>query len=64
MSIGHKAMMTAGKVMALTGLDFLTKPEILKKMREEWLKKTEGKPYRSPLPPDLEPPVKPKSVEK
>ncbi len=60
MSIGHKAMITAAKVMAATGLDFLTHPEIIKKMREEWVEKKKGKEYRSPLPADLKPPVKPK----
>ena len=60
MSIGYKAMLTAAKVMAATGLDFFTHPEIIKKMREEWVKKKGGKEYKSPLPPDLKPPVKPK----
>lgn len=62
MSIGHKSMITAAKVMALTGVDFLLKPELIKKMREEWTKKKKGKEYKSPLPPDLKPPVKSQSV--
>ncbi|HDJ24070.1 MAG TPA: amidohydrolase [Candidatus Aminicenantes bacterium] len=64
MTIGHKAMLTASKVMALTAVDFFTNPEILKKMKEEWVKKTAGKPYKSPLPSDLKPPIKPRPVEK
>lgn len=60
MSIGHKAMQTAAKVMAASGLDFLTHPEIIQKMREEWRDRKNGREYKSPLPPDLKPPVKPK----
>jgi aminobenzoyl-glutamate utilization protein B len=58
MSIGHKAMITAAKVMAASGLDFLAHPEIMQKMRKEWEEKKKGKEYKSPLPPDLKPPVK------
>ncbi len=60
MSIGHKAMITAAKVMAASGLDFLESPEIIEKMRQEWKEKKKGKEYKSPLPPDLKPPVKPR----
>lgn len=60
MSIGHKAMITAAKVMTATGIDFLNNPEIIKKMRDEWMKAKKGKEYSSPLPPGLKPPVKPK----
>jgi aminobenzoyl-glutamate utilization protein B len=62
-SIAHKCLLTAAKVMAATGVDFLTKPEIIQKMREEWTKKKKGKEYKSPLPPGLKPPVKPKPKE-
>jgi len=60
MSIGHKAMITAAKVMAASGLDFFDNPEIIKRMREEWTEKKKGKEYKNPLPPGLKPPVKPK----
>jgi aminobenzoyl-glutamate utilization protein B len=60
MSIGHKAVLTAAKVMAASGIDFLTHPEIIKKMREEWINRKEGREYKSPLPLDLKPPIKPK----
>jgi len=60
MSIGLKCMLTAAKVMAASGLDMLTHPEIIQKMRKEWKEKKKGKEYKSPLPPDLKPPVKPK----
>lgn len=60
MSIGHKAMLTAAKVMAATGIDFFAHPEIIKKMREEWMGRKKGKEYKSPLPANLKPPIKPK----
>jgi aminobenzoyl-glutamate utilization protein B len=59
-SIGHKCLMTAAKVMALTGIDLLTKPELVQKMRAEWTEKKKGKEYKSPLSADLKPPLKPK----
>jgi len=61
MSIGHKSMLTAAKVMAAAGLDLLTHPEQIKKMRADWERATAGKPYRSPIPPDMQPPIKPES---
>ena len=63
MSIGHKAMITAAKVMAASGLDFIDRPEIIEKMREEWMKTKKGREYKSPLPPDIRPPLKPKKDE-
>jgi len=58
MSIGHKCLITAAKVMAGAGVDLLTKPELIIKMKEEWLEKKKGREYKSPLPPDLKPPIK------
>jgi aminobenzoyl-glutamate utilization protein B len=60
MSIGHKCVLTAAKVMAASGIDFLTHPEMIEKMRSEWSEKKKGKEYKSPLPADLKPPIKPK----
>jgi len=58
MSIGHKAMLTAAKVMAATGVDFFMHPEIVQEMRREWMERKQGREYESPLAPDLKPPVK------
>lgn len=58
MSIGHKCMLTAAKVMAASGLDFLTHSELIVKMKDEWTKRKKNREYQSPLPPDLKPPVK------
>ncbi len=52
MSIGHKCLLTASKVMVATGLDFLVNPELIQKMRKEWMEKKKGREYKSPLPPD------------
>lgn len=60
MSIGHKCLITAAKVMAGTGIDFLTNPDLIKRMQEELTEKKKGREYKSPLPPDLKPPVKEK----
>jgi aminobenzoyl-glutamate utilization protein B len=47
MSIGRKAGLHASHVLAATGLDLLTKPELLKAVRAEFDKRTGGKPYKS-----------------
>jgi len=64
MSIGHKCLAVAAKVMAASCLDFLAEPEVIKKMREEWTVRKKGREYKSPLPPDLEPRVVPRKEEK
>ncbi len=55
--IGHKSLIFASKVIAASALDLLTKPELLKKAKEEQTKRTMGKTYRSPLPVDAKPPL-------
>jgi aminobenzoyl-glutamate utilization protein B len=64
MSIGHKCLAVAAKVMAASGLDFLTQPETIRKMREEWTARKKGREYKSPLPADLKPRVLPRKEEK
>jgi aminobenzoyl-glutamate utilization protein B len=63
MSIGHKCLATAAKVMAASCLDFLSRPETIDKMREEWTDRKKGREYQSPLPADLKPRVVPKKEE-
>jgi aminobenzoyl-glutamate utilization protein B len=60
-SIAHKGMLVASKTLAATVLDLMLQPDLLAQVRAEWARKTEGKPYRSPLPPDARPPVVPES---
>lgn len=47
----------AAKVLALTGVDLLTNPELLAQARAFHLEKTGGKPYVSPVPADQGPPL-------
>ncbi len=56
-SIAHKSTIFASKVMAATVIDLLMKPELLKAAREDWETRMEGLTYKSPLPPDLKPPL-------
>ena len=58
MSIGHKCLAVAAKVMAASCLDFLAQPETIQKMREEWTARKKGREYKSPLPADLSAPAK------
>jgi aminobenzoyl-glutamate utilization protein B len=47
----------AAKVLALTGVDLLTRPDLLERARAFFLEKTAGRPYESPVPADQEPPL-------
>jgi aminobenzoyl-glutamate utilization protein B len=56
-SIGQKSSVFASKIMAATVIDLLTKPVLLKKAKEELKNRMSGFVYKSPLPPDLKPPL-------
>jgi aminobenzoyl-glutamate utilization protein B len=56
-SIGHKGLIFASKVIAVSGLDLLTRPEQLKRVRDEWEERLAGKVYKPPIPADLKPPL-------
>ena len=56
MSIGHKGMLHAAKIMALTAAEIYANPEHLKPIKVEFQRHTEGKPYTSPIPDELIPP--------
>ena len=49
-SIGFKGAVTASKVLALTGIDLLTDPELLEQAKADFDKRTEGFTYKSPIP--------------
>lgn len=49
-SIGFKGMLLAAKVLALTGLELLTRPDRLAEARAEFERRKNGRPYVSPLP--------------
>jgi aminobenzoyl-glutamate utilization protein B len=57
MSIGHKSLIFASKVIAASGLDLLTKPDLLRMVREEWKEQLGGRVYKPPIPVDLKPPL-------
>ncbi len=57
MSIGHKGMIFAAKVLALSGFELFTNPELISKAKEEFKAKIEKTPYTSPLPDDWKPPI-------
>lgn len=46
----HNGMLTAAKVLALTGIALYEQPETLREARTEWEKKRKGKPYHDPAP--------------
>jgi aminobenzoyl-glutamate utilization protein B len=63
MSIGHKGMMHAAKIMAVAALDLYADPKHLVEIRKEFDKATGGKKYQCPLPDNFKPPrYEPESV--
>ncbi len=56
-SIAHKSSLFAAKVMATTAMDLLTQPEALAQVKADWETRMQGLSYKSPLPPDLAPPL-------
>lgn len=56
-NVGLKGMLMAAKVMALTALDLMLQPDILKVAFEEFEKKTGGKKYATPLPEGIMPQI-------
>jgi aminobenzoyl-glutamate utilization protein B len=57
MSIGHKGLIFSSKVHAACALELLTKPKLLKKVRDEWVERLAGREYKPPIPLDLKPPL-------
>ena len=57
MSIGHKSLIFASRVMAATVIDLITDPDRREKAQQEWKSRMAGKQYLSPLPRDLKPPL-------
>lgn len=57
MTIGHKSLLFAGKTIAGSALDLLTRPDLLKKIREEFEQRKAGRTYVSPVPPEIGPPL-------
>jgi len=55
--LGHKSLIFAAKVMAATAIDLLTKEELLDKANKERKQRIGAKKYRSPIPPEIKPPL-------
>jgi aminobenzoyl-glutamate utilization protein B len=57
MSIGQRGMVVAAKALALTGADLYADPELLKDARAELQRQSQGRSYRSLIPPEQQPPL-------
>jgi len=57
MSIGHKSLIFATKVMAGSAVELVTKPDLLKKIKDEHAERMTGKRYICPIPEDIKPPL-------
>ena len=55
MHIGHAGMIAAAKTLAQAGFRLMTDEDARKQARVEFEKRTGGKKYKSPLPPDVKP---------
>ena len=55
MSIGHKGMMHASKVLAIVATDLMTRPELLESAKAEFAESTAGRPYDCPIPANVKP---------
>ena len=55
MSIGHKGMMHAAKVLSIVCADLFEQPELLAAARAEFEASTAGRPYVCPIPADVAP---------
>ena len=56
MSIGHKGMILAAQVLALTAIEFMKAPVLVKKAKRELGEMVKETPYTSPFPKGLKPP--------
>jgi aminobenzoyl-glutamate utilization protein B len=57
MPTAHKGMVHAAKVMAATGRDLFTRPDLLAAAKAEHAAHLTREPYRCPLPPEVSPPI-------
>lgn len=57
MGIGQRGMLYAGKVMALSALEFMQNKSVLQKAKDEFKRKRSAAKYVSPIPPGTKPPL-------
>jgi len=58
MSIGHKGMLTAAKILAVSALEFMQNPKLVENALMEHNIAHKDKPYKSALPDGLKPPFR------
>jgi len=56
-SAGRRGALVAAQVLAATGVDILTRPELVQRMRAAFEEATASRPYVSPIPVDQAPPL-------
>ncbi len=56
MSIGHKGMLYAGKVLAATAVEFMQDADLLQKAKDEYAERLKETPYVQLIPDDVTPP--------
>ena len=57
MSIGHKSLIFATKVIAGAAIELVTNPELLKRIKDEHAERMIGRKYVCPIPEDVKPPL-------
>jgi len=57
MSIGHKAMLTAARVLGAAAVEIMVSPDVVQAARQAFAEKMAGQPYETPLPEGQRPPV-------
>ena len=57
MSIGHKGMLYAGKVLGDAALQFMQQPELVQQAQAEFKAQIAQTPYVCPIPADVKPPL-------
>lgn len=57
MSIGHKGMLNAAKVITLSALEFMSNQELVQKAHQELKQCLKGRVYKSPFPEGFKPPI-------
>ena len=58
MSIGHKGMLTAAKILAVSALEFMQNPVLVENAIKEHTLTHKDNPYKTPLPDGLKPPFR------
>lgn len=55
--LGHKSLVFAAKIMAATAIDLLINDKVRRKAKREYKERIGDRKYRSPMPPDFQPPL-------